>query len=111
MTICSGSDYFWADAHPFLIVCKPRPVVRVRVRRCVVRIRIRDPAIGVTVVVRPTEHTTVRDHPPLSFFQGGGLENRPRRALRFSVVSLFRFIALSVYSCISISPLKARRDP
>ena len=46
-------------AHLFLIVCKPRPVVRVRIRRCVIRIRIGDTRIGVTVIVRPGENTTV----------------------------------------------------
>lgn len=67
---CWGSDFSllairhhaaiccWSDILIYLYsVCKPRADIRVRVRRCVIRIRKNETAIRVRIVVRPTDTT------------------------------------------------------
>ena len=103
MTICSGSDYFWADAHPFLIVCKPRPVVRVRVRRCVVRIRIGDTRIGVTVVIRPGEDTTVETFRLFAAKLWIIIKSPPSQPIFYPPrFALFRFFASLLFTALAI---------
>ncbi len=54
---CSRDAIDEANAPSSLV--EPRPVVRVRVRRCVVRVRIGETAVSVSVVVRTTDNTAV----------------------------------------------------
>ena len=77
------------------IVCKPRPVVRVRVRGGVVRIRVGDPAVRIRIVVRPTNDTADETVCPYRNTGAGGLlDCSPRRPTH----SLF-----SHFSCCSFS--------
>lgn len=49
------------------IECKARPVVRVRVRSIVVRVRVNDTTVGIGVVARPLNHAGRRRWESLPF--------------------------------------------
>lgn len=102
----------------FCSVCKPRAVIRIRVRRCVVRVRIDETAIRVGVVIRATNDTTRWKPLPfnsfiqfqvfISFFILIDLTNVRGR---FRLGARLRRARFPFYSLISISPLKASREP
>ncbi len=104
----------------FLIVCKTRPIVRVRIRRIVIRIRIRHAAIRVRVVTRPKHHTGAEGNPPFvqrTFWNYGRFGPAgPCAPIPIHTSSLdYARIAAALYSATlsakTIFPLKARRDP
>ena len=108
-----------------------RPVVRVRVRRCVVRVRIGETAVSVRVVVRTTDNTAVglfraakvrnfkkisifglKKFSPLAIFDFANERGSSLSALPLTLFSKFSLDALTLYSSTStMSPLKARRAP
>ena len=91
-------------------VCKPTPVVRIRVRRSVIRIRIGDPAIRIRIVVRPTNDTARIEtvHRNIFLWRAVFLSS-DRFVLRFHVFSFFYHLISIIF--LSFGFLKASRPP
>lgn len=107
-----------------VIVCKPRTDIRIDVSGIVIRVRIRDTAIRIRIVVRPIDHTGPLGKSAFLFISYMSLrvEGRTWFALapRFSLLAS---LVSPIYStaCIAINadtdvatlifPLKASREP
>ena len=90
-----------------LIVCKPGTDIRVHVSGIVIRIRIRDTAIRIRVVVRPIDHTGLLGNPPFFMFfecprvEAGGLASAHASRSRDFLNRLVRLNARCPFDCSS----------